>query len=288
MNTKTNKLIAVPLYFALTLFAMSSTAHADRDDKGKHRKAEITSVKHDSAANEILITGHNLAARRNHVPTVELQDSGVSLSVCNTCYDDDYIVATYVGVIADGDYRLKVSGSRKKNDSASYDFTIGAVGPQGPQGLAGADGATGAQGPAGADGATGAQGPAGADGAAGPEGPQGPAGADGAPGPQGQVGPQGPSGVDNNFGTNTSYAAPGRGRECTLGEVWLVAGMVAGGTPASGQLVPISQNTALFSLLGTLYGGDGRTTFALPDLRNAAPNRLTYVICTTGIYPSRN
>jgi microcystin-dependent protein len=35
----------------------------------------------------------------------------------------------------------------------------------------------------------------------------------------------------------------------------------------SGQLLPISQNTALFSLLGTTYGGDGRTTFALPDLR---------------------
>lgn len=35
----------------------------------------------------------------------------------------------------------------------------------------------------------------------------------------------------------------------------------------SGQLLPIAQNTALFSLLGTTYGGDGRTTFALPDLR---------------------
>jgi len=34
-----------------------------------------------------------------------------------------------------------------------------------------------------------------------------------------------------------------------------------------GQLLPISANTALFSLLGTIYGGDGRTTFALPDLR---------------------
>jgi microcystin-dependent protein len=35
----------------------------------------------------------------------------------------------------------------------------------------------------------------------------------------------------------------------------------------NGQLLPISQNTALFSLLGTTFGGDGRTTFALPDLR---------------------
>jgi microcystin-dependent protein len=38
-----------------------------------------------------------------------------------------------------------------------------------------------------------------------------------------------------------------------------------------GQLIPISQNTALFSLLGTFYGGDGKTTFALPDLQGSAP-----------------
>ena len=39
----------------------------------------------------------------------------------------------------------------------------------------------------------------------------------------------------------------------------------------NGQLLPISQNTALFSLLGTMYGGNGQTTFALPDLRGRAP-----------------
>ena len=38
-----------------------------------------------------------------------------------------------------------------------------------------------------------------------------------------------------------------------------------------GQLISISQNTALFSLLGTIYGGDGRTTFQLPDLRGRNP-----------------
>jgi microcystin-dependent protein len=38
-----------------------------------------------------------------------------------------------------------------------------------------------------------------------------------------------------------------------------------------GQLMPISQNTALFSLLGTTYGGDGRSNFALPNLQGAAP-----------------
>ena len=39
----------------------------------------------------------------------------------------------------------------------------------------------------------------------------------------------------------------------------------------NGQLLPISQNTALFSLLGTTYGGDGKSTFALPDLMGRAP-----------------
>ena len=39
----------------------------------------------------------------------------------------------------------------------------------------------------------------------------------------------------------------------------------------NGQLMQVSQNTALFSIIGTTYGGDGRTTFALPDLRSRAP-----------------
>ncbi|HEX8071760.1 MAG TPA: tail fiber protein [Pyrinomonadaceae bacterium] len=39
----------------------------------------------------------------------------------------------------------------------------------------------------------------------------------------------------------------------------------------NGQILPISQNTALFSLLGTMYGGNGQTTFALPNLQGSAP-----------------
>ena len=39
----------------------------------------------------------------------------------------------------------------------------------------------------------------------------------------------------------------------------------------NGQILPISQNTALFSLLGTTYGGDGKSTFALPDMQGNAP-----------------
>ncbi len=44
-----------------------------------------------------------------------------------------------------------------------------------------------------------------------------------------------------------------------------------GWAPCSGQLLPINQNQALFALLGTTYGGNGQTTFALPDLRGRVP-----------------
>ncbi len=44
-----------------------------------------------------------------------------------------------------------------------------------------------------------------------------------------------------------------------------------GWATCDGQLLPLSQNTALFSLLGTTYGGDGRSTFALPNLQGCAP-----------------
>lgn len=58
-----------------------------------------------------------------------------------------------------------------------------------------------------------------------------------------------------------------------LGQISMFAGNFAprGWALCDGQLLPISQYTALFSILGTTYGGDGRTTFGLPDLRSRAP-----------------
>ena len=58
-----------------------------------------------------------------------------------------------------------------------------------------------------------------------------------------------------------------------LGEMRWVAFNFApkGWATCNGQLLPINQNQALFSLLGTSYGGDGQTTFALPDMRSRAP-----------------
>jgi len=56
-----------------------------------------------------------------------------------------------------------------------------------------------------------------------------------------------------------------------------------------GQTLKISGNEKLFSLLDTKYGGDGRITFALPDLRErVSNNKLNYIICLNGKYPQRS
>lgn len=64
--------------------------------------------------------------------------------------------------------------------------------------------------------------------------------------------------------------------EPQIGEVILVGFNFCpiGWSSADGQLMPIARYSALFSLLGTYYGGDGRTTFALPDLRGRAPTHI--------------
>lgn len=62
-----------------------------------------------------------------------------------------------------------------------------------------------------------------------------------------------------------------------LGEIKLFAGNFApkGWYTCEGQTLSIAQNTALFSILGTSYGGDGQTTFQLPDLRSSFPTQCT-------------
>jgi microcystin-dependent protein len=62
-----------------------------------------------------------------------------------------------------------------------------------------------------------------------------------------------------------------------LAEIKLVAYNFAqkGWASCNGQLLPINQNQALFSLLGTYYGGNGQTNFALPDLRGRTPIHMT-------------
>ena len=58
-----------------------------------------------------------------------------------------------------------------------------------------------------------------------------------------------------------------------IGEIIMFGGSFAprGWALCDGQLLPISSHSALFSILGTTYGGDGRTTFGLPDLRGRVP-----------------
>jgi hypothetical protein len=96
----------------------------------------------------------------------------------------------------------------------------------------------------------------------------------------------GPTGV---FGTNNInfFTNGGGGASCTLGSVILNASVLYSSNylPADGRLLSISTNTALFSLLGVNYGGDGTSNFALPDLRKAAPNNTQYLICVSGVFP---
>lgn len=90
------------------------------------------------------------------------------------------------------------------------------------------------------------------------------------------------------------------GTEPWMGEIVTVPYTFAprGFAFCEGQKLAVSQNQALFSLLGTNYGGDGRTTFGLPDTRpleadakkraRASQPPFRYAIALTGLYPSRS
>lgn len=55
--------------------------------------------------------------------------------------------------------------------------------------------------------------------------------------------------------------------------------------PCDGRLLQINQENAMYALLGTRFGGDGRLNFALPSIE--APKNMQYIICTRGLWPSR-
>jgi microcystin-dependent protein len=81
--------------------------------------------------------------------------------------------------------------------------------------------------------------------------------------------------------------------EGTIGEIRLFAGTYVpqNWLECQGQLLPISQNIALFSLLGSLYGGDGKSSFGLPRLEGPKTDSgaaLKYIICLRGYFPQRN
>jgi microcystin-dependent protein len=60
-----------------------------------------------------------------------------------------------------------------------------------------------------------------------------------------------------------------------------------GWMPCNGQVLQISEQTALFSLIGTTYGGDGQSTFALPNI-TSAPGQGHVFIALEGVYPPRD
>ena len=83
------------------------------------------------------------------------------------------------------------------------------------------------------------------------------------------------------------------GSDVYIAEIVLFGGNFAprGYMDCNGQLLPISQYSALFALLGTTYGGDGRTTFGLPKLNkkiNGKLNQPRYIIAVQGVFPSRS
>ena len=78
--------------------------------------------------------------------------------------------------------------------------------------------------------------------------------------------------------------------EPMLGQIVLFAGNFApkGWELCAGQLIPINQNMPLFALLGATFGGDGKTNFALPDLRSQSPGSgPNYIIAVRGTFPDR-
>jgi hypothetical protein len=180
----------------------------------------------------------------------------------------------------------------------------GASGPAGPVGPAGTPGATGPAGPVGPAGAPGATGAVGPVGPVGPAGPTGATGAEGPSGPTGPAGPQGPGGtasLPTNLTTlsgalSTNGGVANKGAEtyisnaCSshnIGDIILsVNGYGEAALPADGRTLAVTQNPALFSLIGTTFGGDGVTSFGLPDLRPFAPQGLQYSICVSGTFPS--
>src|SRR3990172_4157591 len=153
---------------------------------------KIISVFVDFVNETILIVGENLAPSTVGVsPVVIIGDDALSVM----SFSNNDIVAEFpAGGIADGDYLLTVTKGTTATDKDTYDLTIGAVGPEGPQGEPGPEGPQGEIGPPGPQGEPGLQG------LQGEIGPQGPLGETGPPGPQGEQGIQGLQGLQGPQG----------------------------------------------------------------------------------------
>jgi hypothetical protein len=105
----------------------------------------------------------------------------------------------------------------------------------------------------------------------------------------GPAGPSGPPGRALGFGANAVSYVPGSTvqRDCMVGQMILSASRIyaANWAPADGTLLRIQDYPALHRALGGTFGGDGVTTFALPNLSAQAPDNTRYFICVDGIRP---
>jgi hypothetical protein len=188
-------------------------------------------------------------------------------------------------------------GATGATGSSGPNGVTGATGPQGVTGATGSNGANGATGATGSPGSNGSSGATGETGATGATGAAGPAGANGATGATGAPGELTKAEADARYEPKSNFGGPNEGNlveetgggasDCVLGEIKLIAGDVysSGTAPADGQLLPIASNAPLFSLLGTNYGGNGTTDFALPNLKGLGPGDTNYIICLEGIFP---
>ena len=237
------------MLLAIGALLLATTAHAKKDP------VIITNVTGTvgAASTTLYIEGENFSDGVFE-PVVTLGTD--SLTVLAGMWSDVEIVAELPYPAPPGDYLLTVTNH--EDQVVAYDLTIGAVGPEGPQG------------------------PQGEPGTSIPDGTS-----------SGQVLTwngdnwiaQAPGAYETSRNNMQPFTAinyiialvgvyPSRdGIDPFVGEIAMFGGDFAprGWAMCNGQLLSISTNTALFSLLGTTYGGDGRTTFALPDLRGRAP-----------------
>jgi len=222
----------------------------------------VQSVTENSLGTQITINGKGFGTK---LPRVALTGTPLTINSAS----DISVTANLPSGIVPGAYLLTVQNATT-GLLGIFDATIGQVGPTGPPGPAG---------------------PAGASGPPGPTGPTGPAGPTGPPGPSGKI-PANLTTLSNALSTNggTAFGYDKISAACpnmNIGDVLLsVNSYGQGALPADGRLLAISDYPALFDLIGTLFGGDGKSTFALPDLRPFAPQLLQYSICVEGNYPS--
>jgi hypothetical protein len=241
----------------------------------------ISAVTENAAGTQFTITGVGFGASS---PTVAL--GATKVTVLNST-DTSITAQVPPGTVA-GSYLLSVVNQRTHLLNI-FDATFGQVGAQGPQGVPGPAGVPGPTGPVGPRGAPGPMGGPGVAGPSGPTGPQGPAG----PAGSGGAVPPNLTALSEQLSTTNGAGYLGSDRfrypgACVIGDVILSVNGYGGGNalPADGRLIPITGNTALFSLIGTNFGGNGTSNYALPDLRAFAPKGMEYSICLSGTFPS--